>query len=314
MSLFDSRTVMWVGFLLLLVAAVLVVVAATPRRNELPMSRRRPDVPPPPGALSTLSEAATRAAGRAMAGRGNDLQEALGVAGIRAEARDVVVLVGSIMVVAFALGLILFNFFAGLLLAVIVPIGFWFTVKTRTSKRRAAFGEQLSDVLQILASGLRAGSSLPQAMQVVAAEGDEPTRTEFIRVSNELRVGRPINDTLEGVATRMESEDFRWIAQAVAINREVGGNLAEVLDGVANTMRERAALRRTVKALSAEGKMSGWILMLLPVGVTIIVYFMHPAYFDPMLHTPIGWGLVGAAVLLMIVGGVWMNAMIKIKY
>ena len=268
MGLFDSRTVMWVGFVLLLVAAVLAVVAATPRRNELPMTRRRPDVPPPPGPLSRFTTAATNGAGRVIAGRGNDLDEALGLAGIRAQGRDVVVLLGSAMVVLLALGLVAVNFLVGLLLALLVPIGFWLVVRMRTSKRRSDFGEQLSDVLQMLASGLRAGSSLPQAMQMVASEGEEPTRTEFIRVSNELRVGRPIGDTLDGVSTRMQSQDFSWIAQAVAINREVGGNLADVLDGVANTMRERAALRRQVRALSAEGRMSGWILMLLPVGVS----------------------------------------------
>jgi len=314
MSMFDSRTVMWLGFLLLLVAAVLIVVAATPRRTDLPMARRRPDVPPPPGALSRFTTAATHGAGRMMAGRGNDLQEALGLAGIRAEARDVVVLVGSIMVAAFALGLVAINFLVGLLFAFLVPVGFGLVISMRTSKRRAAFSEQLSDVLQILASGLRAGSSLPQAMRVVAAEGDEPTKTEFVRVSNELRVGRPINDTLDAVAVRMKSQDFTWIAQAVAINREVGGNLADVLDGVAATMRERAALRRTVKALSAEGRMSGWILMLLPVGVFLVVYMTNPTYFTPMFHTTMGWILLGVAGLLMLVGGLWMNAMIKIKY
>ena len=314
MGFLDSRTAMWVGFLLLLMAAVAVVIAATPRRNELPMSRRRPDVPPPPGPLSRFTAAATHGAGRAMAGRGNDLQEALGLAGIRAEARDLVVLIGSIMIVGFAMGLVAVNFFVGLLFAILVPLGFWIAVRLRTSKRRSAFSEQLSDVLQILASSLRAGSSLPQAMQLVAAEGDEPTRTEFVRVSNELRVGRPLGDTLDAVAARMKSQDFSWIAQAVAINREVGGNLADVLDGVAATMRERAALRRQVKALSAEGRMSGWILMLLPVGVFAFVLMTNPHYFQPMFHSALGFVLWFVAAVLMIIGGVWMNASVKIKY
>ncbi|MDA8439612.1 MAG: type II secretion system F family protein [Propionibacterium sp.] len=314
MSLFNSSAGEWVGFGLLLLAAVLAFSATIRGRNELPMSRRRPDVAAPPSVLSHVAAAATQGAGRLVSGRGDSLDEALVQAGIRAKAADVLVLVGIGTFVAFVVGLAGVDAFFGLLLAVLVPVAFWMVLRVRTSRRRAAFSEQLSEVLQILASGLRAGASLPQSMQMVAAESDEPTKTEFTRVSNEMRVGRPIGAALEDVASRMKSLDFSWVAQAVMINREVGGNLADVLDGVASTMRERASLRRQVKTLSAEGKMSGWILMALPVGVFLMVYMMHPAYFLPLVASPIGWLLIGAAVLLMIIGAVWLWFSIQVKY
>lgn len=314
MGLTDSPALLWLGLALLIVALGLGAAALAPRRYTLPMSRRRPDVPPPPGVLARLTSTATDGVGRLMAGRGSGLQDVLYLAGIRADAREVGVLVLSSMVVAFAIGLIGANAFLGLLLAVLVPLVFWLVLVSRTSRRRSAFSEQLGEVLQTLAASLRAGTSLPQAMQVVATEGDEPSRSEFTRVGNELRVGRPMSDTLEAVAARMQSQDFSWVAQAIAINREVGGNLADVLDGVAGTMRERAALRRQVDALSAEGRMSGWVLMALPIGVFLLVYVMNPTYFAPLLGTPIGWLLIAAAVVLMIIGGIWLNAMTKVKY
>ncbi len=314
MGLSSSSLGEWVGFVLLALAALLAVFAAVPGRHELPMSRRRPDVPPPPGVLNRVSAAATTGAGRLMSGRGNDLQEALTMAGIKAEARDVVVLIGSATVTAFVVGLAAVDAFFGILLAILFPVGFWILLRVRTNKRCADFSDQLTEVLQVLASSLRAGSSLPQAIQVVAAEGDEPTKTEFTRVSNEMRVGRSIGATLEDLAQRMKSQDFSWVAQAVMINREVGGNLADVLDGVSATMRERAGLRRQVKALSAEGRLSGWILMALPIGVFLLVYLLNSQYFAPMISNPIGWLLIGVAVLLLIIGAVWLRFMIQIKY
>ena len=107
-----------------------------------------------------------------------------------------------------------------------------------------------------MAGSLRAGHSLLRAVDSVASEADAPTSEEFARIVNETRVGRDLNDALDEVAERMGSDDFTWVAQAIAIHREVGGNLAEVLDAVGHTIRERNAIRRQVKALAAEGKLS----------------------------------------------------------
>lgn len=314
MSGMDPRLLMWLGFGLLAAAGVLLGTVVVSRRKELPMSRRRPDVPPPPSILSRASTAATETVGRLMAGRSATMDEMLYLAGIRTPARDVVVVLIVGAFVAFIIGLVLVNWFLGLLLALLVPVAFRLVVTVRTDRRRSAFGGQLSEILQTLAANLRAGNSLPQAMNVLAGEAEEPVRGEFARVGNELRVGRSMNLALDAVADRMKSEDFRWVTQAIAINREVGGNLADVLDGVAHTMRERAALRRQVDALSAEGKMSGWVLMALPVAVFLLVSMANPGYFEPLLTKPAGWVMIGLSLVLMVIGGFWLNAVTKIKY
>ena len=172
--MFNSPTAEWIGFALLLVAVVLAVSATVPGRHELPMSRRRPDVAPPPGVLAKVGTAASQSAGHLLSGRGSDLQEALTLAGIRSEARDVVVLIGSVTLTVFAAGLLLLNAIFGVLLAVLVPVGFWVFLRVRASRRRTRFSDQLSEVLQILASGLRAGSSLPQAPTPRRTERSSP--------------------------------------------------------------------------------------------------------------------------------------------
>jgi tight adherence protein B len=120
----------------------------------------------------------------------------------------------------------------------------------------------LPDVLTIMASSLRAGHSFMQALDTVAKEIAQPAATEFQRVVAEIRLGRPAEDALEALAERVGSADFMWAVLAVNIQREVGGNLAEILDNVADTLRERATLRRQIKVLTAEGRLSAWGLRL----------------------------------------------------
>ena len=140
------------------------------------------------------------------------------------------------------------------MVALIIPVAGQITLGFLVGRRKKAFAEQLDSTLQMMAASLRAGYSLLQAVQAMSSEADAPTRDEFSRVLNETRIGRPLNDSLIEVSNRMGSEDFNWVAQAIAINREVGGNLADVLDGVARTIRERNQLHRQVASLASEGK------------------------------------------------------------
>jgi tight adherence protein B len=137
-----------------------------------------------------------------------------------------------------------------------------------------------------MAGNLRAGHSLLRALDTVSREAEQPTSTEFSRVLNETRVGRPLGDCLDEIANRMRSDDFTWVAQAIAIHREVGGDLAEVLDTVSRTIRERNQIRRQVKALSAEGRMSGYVLMALPIGVTGFLMMSNPGYLTKLTQSP----------------------------
>ncbi len=168
-------------------------------------------------------------------------------------------------------------------------------------KRQKAMAEQLPDVLSILASSLRAGHSFLQALDQVAGEIKDPSAGEFHRVVSEIRLGRSIDDAMIEMADRVGSEDMRWAVMAVNIQREVGGNLAEVLDIVANTVRERAYVQRQVRVLSAEGRLSIAILSALPFGIFIYLALMNPEYVAPLFNTMFGR-------VLLLVGGALMGA------
>jgi tight adherence protein B len=164
-----------------------------------------------------------------------------------------------------------------------------------------------------MAGGLQAGLSLPQAVDTVVREGTEPIAGEFRRALVEQRLGIDITDALEGVGERMESQDFSWVVMAIRIQREVGGNLAEILHTVSDTLREREYLRRQVKALSAEGRMSAWILGGLPVGMFIYLLVGNPDYVRPLYTTGMGWMMLGAAGFLLGLGSFAMAKLAKVE-
>ena len=195
-----------------------------------------------------------------------------------------------------------------------VPLVVRIGLGVMAGRRRTAFADQLDDSLQLIASSLRAGHSMLQALASVAREAEQPTSVEFARIINETRVGRQLSDSLDETAARMQSEDFTWVTQAIAINREAGGNLAEVLDGVANTIRERNQIRRQVKALSAEGKLSAYVLMALPFGIAGFLMFSNPAYMAKFTQSLFGYGLIGASVVLLVIGGLWLRKVVSFKF
>ena len=147
----------------------------------------------------------------------------------------------------------------------------------------------------------------------VAREGEKPASEEFKRVVTETRLGRDLIDSLRAMSDRVRSEDFNWVIPAIEINREVGGDLAEVLDTVAGTIRDRADIRRQVKTLSAEGKLSAYVLLSLPVGIALFINISTPEYLAELRHSP-GYYLAGAAVLLMVIGGAWLFKIVKITF
>jgi tight adherence protein B len=180
------------------------------------------------------------------------------------------------------------------------------------NRRRKQFNSTLPDTLQLLASTLRAGYSLMQGVEAVSQEVSEPMGRELRRVVTEARLGRPLEEALEGVASRMESGDFAWAVMAIRIQREVGGNLAELLVTVAETMTERERLRRDVNALTAEGKVSAIVLGILPVGLGLFIYTANPGYMDPLFDKTIGKILLFGSILLAFVGFWWMKKTIEV--
>ncbi|SDH66648.1 type II secretion system F family protein [Agrococcus jejuensis] len=293
--------------------AVAVLVVLQPFRVRLARSRRRPGVAEGEGALSGAADLASNLMSKAIQPRAGALAQSLDLAGIRMRPQDfaLLVLFGALVIAALVVVL------GGGILA--LPLGAgavgiaWLVVRSRVAKRRTEFANQLGGTLQLMSSSLRAGQSLMQALASVAKEAEEPTSSELTRVVNETRVGRPVVDALEEAADRMANVDFKWATQAIAINREVGGSLSEVLEGVAATIRERGMLRRQVAALSAEGRLSAIILMILPVGVTGFVAISNPRYLAPFVEHPFGPVLIGLAVLMFVVGGLWLRKTVEIE-
>ncbi|MDN4163486.1 type II secretion system F family protein [Nocardioides abyssi] len=221
----------------------------------------------------------------------------------------------AVFVVAGLVGLLLGrgNIVIGLLFLVLGGLGPWLYLGVRRSRRRKAFNSLLPDTLQLMSGSLAAGLSLAQSVDTIVREGADPVATEFKRVLVETRLGVPLEDALEGVAERFESKDFEWVVMAIKIQRQVGGNLAELLDTVAATMREREYLRRQVAALAAEGKLSAYVLGGLPPVFMLYLFLTQRDYVIVMFTEPLGiLMLVGAAVILS-VGAFWMSKLVKVE-
>jgi tight adherence protein B len=176
------------------------------------------------------------------------------------------------------------------------------------------FADQLGDTLQMLASGLRAGYGLGQCVDIVAKEAEEPTAEEFRRLTVESRLGRELDDGLRALAGRMQSVDLGWVVQAVEIHRQVGGDLAGVLDTVGNTIRDRNRVRRQVQAASAEGRLSAGVLFALPFGVGAITAVIHPDYMSVLTSSGIGLGMLVSGAVLMAVGGLWLRRIVRPEF
>lgn len=183
----------------------------------------------------------------------------------------------------------------------------------KAGRRQSEFVAHMPDSLQLVASGMASGYSLAQSLDSVVREGQEPVAGEFGRALAETRLGVSLEDALDDVAERMESEDFRWVVMAIRVQREVGGNLSEVLQTVCHTMRDRASLRRQVRALSAEGRLSAIVLILMPVLVAVYMSLASPDFFAPMLETGVGRGLLATCALLLTFGALWMKKLVKVE-
>jgi len=304
------------GVAAVLGAVLLVTLVVVPAPERVPLSRLDPSLAAPSSALAGAGAAAGAAVTRALQKRGR-LASAAGTlerAGIGLTVSDFVLAVGLATLGAAVVGVLLGGLGLALLLAVLTPVGARLLVAFRTGRRQARFADQLDDALQLMASSLRAGHSLLRAVDAVSQDAVSPTSEEFSRIVNETRVGRDLSDSLDEVAERMRSDDFLWVAQAIAIHREVGGNLAEVLDAVGHTIRERNQIRRQVKALSAEGKLSAIVLGALPFVIIGFLSMTNPGYLAKFTESVIGYGMIAGVVVLMLAGGFWLKKTVAIRF
>jgi tight adherence protein B len=185
-------------------------------------------------------------------------------------------------------------------------------VSYKSSKRRSDFAEQLPDTLQMLIASLRSGFGLNQSLEVLAGEADEPARTELAQVMAESRMGRDLSDSLRSLSQRLDSSDLEWVVGAIDINRDTGGNLAEILENVNGTIRERQRIQRKVRTYTAEGRLSAKIMVALPCLMFLLQWKVNPEGTSNFFS---GLGLValGIAVMLMLLGWLWIRKIVAVK-
>jgi tight adherence protein B len=201
----------------------------------------------------------------------------------------------------------------GLIFAALVAVVPVLVVRQLRKRRLKTFEAQLPDTLNLLAGSLRAGYSFLQGLEAVVQETTGPMGRELRRVLAEARLGRPLEEALGDVADRMESRDFEWSVLAIRIQREVGGNLAELLQTVAETMVQRSRLRGEVRALTAEGRISGIIMGLLPVALGLFMFTASPGYINDLFGSVTGWAMVIGSAVMAAVGFAWIQKIIKIE-
>ncbi len=197
----------------------------------------------------------------------------------------------------------------GLALAVLP----WWRVATRRSQRMAKIERQFPEALDLMSRSMRAGHAFPAAVKMVGDEMAQPLGRDFRILFDEMNYGVPTDEALAHLAGRVPLEDVSYFVVAVMIQREAGGNLAELFDKIAAIVRARLELRGEVRTLSAEGRLSAVILTALPFGLALVVNLVNPKFMAALVTDPVGWYLIGGALLLMVLGILWMRSIIRIR-
>ena len=193
---------------------------------------------------------------------------------------------------------------------VLAVIGYFaprFYLGYRQSKRLKAFNDQLGDTLILMSNALKTGYSIAQTIDVVANKSVPPMSQEFDRVVKEMNLGANIEDSLSRMVRRTDSSDLDMVVTAVAINRKIGGNLSEILENIAETIRERVRIKGDLRTLTAQARASGYLITGLPIVLGVFMYFVTPQYFAPMLGNPIGIGMLVVAGIFMGLGQLIMS-------
>ena len=220
----------------------------------------------------------------------------------------------SLIVISLGVYFLTGNYFLTFLVLVVILFLPFLILNLRIAQRLRKFHDQLPDTLQLISGSLKAGYSFNQALSMVVEETMPPTSDEFRRVLSEIRMGLQEYEALENMAKRIGSEHFDWVVMSANIQREVGGNLAEVMEIIANTIRERDTALRQIKALTSEGRLSAYILIGLPILLAVVLSLLNREYISLLFTSIIGLVMVGIAIILMIIGIIWILKIIRIEY
>ena len=199
------------------------------------------------------------------------------------------------------------------LAALLVPVASRVWVSSKVAQQRKLFADQLADTLQVVASAMRAGHSFVAALAVGVEQTPEPAKRELSRVIVDERLGVPLEESLAVLSERMDSVEVEQVALVAILQRETGGNTAEVLDRVTDGIRERGDLRRLVASLTAQGRISRWVVTLLPVGLAVAVTLLNPGYLKPLVETSLGQMLIVLSALMIAAGSLAIKRIVEIK-
>jgi tight adherence protein B len=328
----DSSGLMYAGIAILGIGLLVLLVLAVPRERKLTTEERvaqyaaraafgMPNVggalPPPVTDDSPLESAKTVAANVLKRNQGLEtkIAQRLDGAGSKWRPAEWLLMHAGIFLLVSVVGLMLGggNLVVGLIFMALGAIGPWFYLSYRRSRRKKKFEQALPDTLQLMSGSLAAGLSLAQSVDTIVKDGTEPVASEFRKVLVETRLGLSLETALQGVADRFQSKDFDWVVMAINIQRQVGGNLAELLNTVAATMREREYMRRQVAALAAEGKLSAMVLGGLPPVFLLYLLVANRTYVMVMFQRPLGLAMLIGGAMWLAVGVFWMSRLVKVE-
>jgi tight adherence protein B len=198
-----------------------------------------------------------------------------------------------------------------------VPLGAllpYLLVRIRANRRAARVEEQVPEAIDLLGRAMRAGHPLSAGFKMVADEAPEPIASEFRQVFEEQRFGLPFDDSLLGLGERIRLSDIRILITAILVHRQVGGNLAEILDNIAQLVRERFKLRRQLRVITAQGRLSGYVLAFLPIALGLAIYTLNRDYMMPIFEEPAGRLMLTGAIILQVLGYLWIRRILDIEF
>lgn len=242
------------------------------------------------------------------------LADRLGRAGLRLSSSEFLMIQLTTTLVLSALGILIFGIGAAVL--ILGGIGFLapsIYLGTRQGARQAAFDAQLGNLVTLLSNSIKTGYSLVQAIETVARKSAPPVSDEFERVISAIQFGASVEDALAALVARVQNPDLDFIVIAILLHRKVGGNLAEILDNIGETIRERLRMKREMRVVTAHARASSRVISALPIVLALLMYLITPRYFQPMITNPIGWVMIALAVVLVISGNLIMGRMTRMR-
>ena len=204
------------------------------------------------------------------------------------------------------------RWYVGVIIALLVVMVEWIYVLLKINRREAAFTNQLGDCLMMVANAMRAGFSFLQAMDLVSKEMEPPMSDEFKHVMRDINLGASVERALDDMDQRVSSPDFSLVVTAVLIQQQVGGDLAHILDTISDTIQDRIRMRREVRTLTAQGRMSGWVLAALPFALAALISVTNPSYLEPLFQERIGQIAIVGAIFMVVIGFFVINRIVDI--